>query len=109
MVSGQCSPDYYLIDKVSGQVLQQQLGKKEMSVWLQEGGGTYVKQGTVSEFSLLPEQVAQVTKLRRVLGALKDGEGASEAASLELLLDRMKTFKTNDEFLAEVGKASSGA
>ncbi|WCO66452.1 transcription termination factor Rho [Iamia majanohamensis] len=55
------------------------------------------------------KQVAQVTKLRRVLGALKDGEGASEAASLELLLDRMKTFKTNDEFLAEVGKASSGA
>ena len=53
------------------------------------------------------KQVAQVTTLRKVLGALKDSEGASEAASLELLLDRMKTFKTNDEFLAEVGKAKS--
>ena len=35
------------------------------------------------------------------------GEGASSAAGLELLIDRMKTFKTNDEFLAEVAKAPS--
>ncbi len=55
------------------------------------------------------KQVGQVTTLRKVLGALKDSEGASDAASLELLLDRMKTFKTNDEFLAEVGKAKAGA
>ncbi len=54
------------------------------------------------------KQVAQVTTLRKVLGALKDGEGASDAASLELLLDRMKTFKTNDEFLVEIGKAKAG-
>ena len=31
-----------------------------------------------------------------------DGAGG---AGLELLIDRMKTFKTNDEFLAEIGKA----
>ncbi len=54
------------------------------------------------------KQVAQVTTLRKVLGALKDTDGASDAASLELLLDRMQTFKTNDEFLAEVGKAKAG-
>ncbi|HEX7133327.1 MAG TPA: transcription termination factor Rho [Iamia sp.] len=50
-------------------------------------------------------QVAQVDTLRRVLGGVKDGEGASEAAALDLLLDRLKTFKTNAEFLDEVGKA----
>ena len=38
-------------------------------------------------------------KLRRVLGGTSGG-------GLELLLDRMKAFKTNAEFLAEVGKVS---
>jgi transcription termination factor Rho len=49
-----------------------------------------------------------VWKLRRVLSGLAGGEGGgSGGAGLELLLDRMKTFKSNDEFLAEVAKAPS--
>jgi transcription termination factor Rho len=44
-----------------------------------------------------------VWKLRRVLSGL--AEGGSAAAGLELLIDRLKTFRTNDEFLAEIGKA----
>ncbi len=51
-------------------------------------------------------QLQQVWRLRRVLSGLS-GEGASGAAGLELLIDRMKTFKSNDEFLAEVAKAPS--
>ncbi|MEP6660022.1 MAG: transcription termination factor Rho, partial [Acidimicrobiales bacterium] len=47
-------------------------------------------------------QLQQVWKLRRVLGGL--AEGGSAAAGLELLTDRLKTFRTNDEFLAEVAK-----
>ena len=31
------------------------------------------------------------------------GEGGS-AAGLELLIDRMRTFPTNDDFLAEIAK-----
>ena len=54
------------------------------------------------------KQVAQVTTLRRVLGAMTDKEGSSDAAGLDLLMDRLKTFKTNAEFLTEVGKAGSG-
>jgi transcription termination factor Rho len=50
-------------------------------------------------------QLEQVWRLRRVLSGLS-GEGASGAAGLELLIDRMKTFKSNDEFLAEVAKAA---
>ncbi len=51
-------------------------------------------------------QLQMVWKLRRVLSGL-GGEGGSGGAGLELLIDRMKTFKSNDEFLAEIGKAPS--
>ncbi len=51
-------------------------------------------------------QLPMVWKLRRVLSGL-GGEGGSPAAGLELLLDRMRTFRTNDEFLAEIAKAPS--
>ncbi|MCZ7534907.1 MAG: transcription termination factor Rho [Acidimicrobiia bacterium] len=43
----------------------------------------------------------QVWKLRRVLNALEGGAG------LELLIDKIKTTKSNDEFLAEIAKAPS--
>jgi transcription termination factor Rho len=49
------------------------------------------------------KQLQQVWKLRRVLSGL----GAEGGSGLELLIDRMKTFKSNDEFLAEVAKAPS--
>ncbi len=48
------------------------------------------------------DQLQQVWKLRRVLNALAS-EGSS-AAGLELLLDRLKATRNNDEFLAEVAK-----
>ena len=48
-------------------------------------------------------QLNQVWKLRRVLNALE-----GRAAGLELLIDKMRTTKTNDEFLAEIAKAPGG-
>ncbi len=48
-------------------------------------------------------QLNLVWALRRVLSAMSSTEGGN-AAALELLIDRMKTFRTNDEFLAEVAK-----
>ena len=48
------------------------------------------------------KQLQQVWKLRRVLSGLADG--GSAAPGLELLMDRLKTFKTNEEFLNEIGK-----
>ena len=47
------------------------------------------------------QQLQQVWKLRRVLNALEDGKG------LELLIDKIRTTKSNDEFLAEIAKAPS--
>ncbi len=59
--------------------------------------------GTRKEELLFDQkELAQVWKLRRVLLALDPG------AALELLIDRLKTTKTNPEFLAEVAKSSGG-
>jgi transcription termination factor Rho len=52
------------------------------------------------ELLFLGTQLQQVWKLRRVLSGMPAGSG------LELLTDRMKTFKTNAEFLAEIGKVA---
>ena len=47
-------------------------------------------------------QLQQVWKLRRVLNALaSDGK---DAAGLELLMDKIRTTTSNDEFLAEIAK-----
>ena len=47
-------------------------------------------------------QLQQVWKLRRVLNALaNDGK---EAAGLELLMDKIRTTNSNDEFLAKIAK-----
>ncbi|HYZ98386.1 MAG TPA: transcription termination factor Rho [Acidimicrobiales bacterium] len=48
-------------------------------------------------------QLNLVWALRRVLSGLSSTDGGN-AAALELLSDRMKTFRTNEEFLAEVAK-----
>ncbi|MEZ5218902.1 MAG: transcription termination factor Rho [Ilumatobacteraceae bacterium] len=51
------------------------------------------------------KQLQMVWKLRRVLSGLAaDGNAAP---GLELLVDRLKTFRTNDEFLAEIAKQPS--
>jgi transcription termination factor Rho len=49
-------------------------------------------------------QLQQVWKLRRVLNALaSDGK---DAAGLELLMDKIRTTASNDEFLAEIAKGA---
>ncbi|HEX9506452.1 MAG TPA: transcription termination factor Rho [Acidimicrobiia bacterium] len=47
------------------------------------------------------QELQQVWKLRRVLNALEDGKG------LELLIDRIRTTKNNDQFLSDIAKAPS--
>ncbi|MDP9493668.1 MAG: transcription termination factor Rho [Actinomycetota bacterium] len=57
--------------------------------------------GTRKEELLFDQtELTQVWKLRRVLLALESG------AALELLIDRLKTTKSNPEFLAEVAKTT---
>ncbi|HUP86236.1 MAG TPA: transcription termination factor Rho [Acidimicrobiales bacterium] len=52
------------------------------------------------------KQLELVYRLRRVLNGLADD--GSAARSLELLIEKLKTTKNNDEFLAEVAKAQGG-
>ena len=52
------------------------------------------------------KQLQQIYRLRRVLSGLKE-DGGSSAAGLEMLTDRLKTFRTNEAFLAEIGKTAT--
>jgi len=54
------------------------------------------------ELLLPPEELALVWKLRRVLHALEPG------AALELLTDKIRATKSNEQFLKEIAKAPSG-
>jgi transcription termination factor Rho len=53
------------------------------------------------------QQLQQVWRVRRALAALSS-DGATTGAALERLLDGMKQFKSNDEFLAEAAKVQPG-
>jgi transcription termination factor Rho len=63
---------------------------------------------TRNEELLRPKkQVEASWKLRRVIAGM-GGEGDSRnAAGIEMLIERLATFKTNEEFLAEIAKAGS--
>ena len=50
-------------------------------------------------------QLNKVWKLRRVLAGV-GGDGGSKPG-VELLIERHAAFKTNDEFLAEIAKATA--
>jgi pyruvate,water dikinase len=40
VVSGQVSPDLFVVDKISGRILEIKIGKKETSIWANPSGGT---------------------------------------------------------------------
>ena len=50
------------------------------------------------------KQVDQIWKLRRVLSNMTQESNNGSTAGLELLIDRLSTFKTNEAFLKEVAK-----
>ena len=53
------------------------------------------------------KRVEQVWKLRKVLQGLSGDGDARSGAGLELLIERISSFKTNDEFHDEIGRAKS--
>jgi transcription termination factor Rho len=58
------------------------------------------------ELLFTKDQLAMVWKLRRVLSGLAaDGDAAP---GLKLLLERLESLRTNDEFLAEISKQPAG-
>ena len=60
---------------------------------------------TRNEELLRPRKEVEASwKLRRVVSGMND-DGGSAAAGVELLIDRLTSFRTNQEFLAEISKA----
>jgi transcription termination factor Rho len=55
------------------------------------------------ELLLPPEELALVIRLRRVLHALDSG------AALELLIDKLRATKSNEQFLKDIAKAPTGS
>jgi transcription termination factor Rho len=66
-----------------------------------EGSGTRHE-----ELLFTPKALQQVWKLRRVLSGMAADSG-SHASGIDLLTDRMRSFKTNDAFLDEIAKGGS--
>ncbi len=50
------------------------------------------------------KDVEAAWKLRKVVAGMNDDAGGSSAAGIEMLVERLKSFKTNAEFLTEVAK-----
>ncbi len=50
-------------------------------------------------------QATLIDKMRRVLTGVSGGEDAAPGAATELLIDRLKTFESNADFLNEIAKA----
>ena len=64
VVAGQASPDHFVVDKVERGVLEQKLGAKQVSVWLNADGGTVERQNHRSaETTLREAQVGELTAM----------------------------------------------
>jgi phosphoenolpyruvate synthase/pyruvate phosphate dikinase len=64
VVSGAVSPDSFVVDKVSRTVLERSTGKKESSIWLDNGGGTYKERSlSHAQLCLSDAQVLALTDM----------------------------------------------
>lgn len=62
VVAGLVSPDHFIVDKVSRQVVDKKLGTKQVSIWLGEDGGTIERRGHRSaELTLSDAQLGELT------------------------------------------------
>jgi len=61
VVSGMATPDQYVLNKISGKIIDKQLGKKETSIWLLEDGGTEERTDPRhDQFTLDDEQILEL-------------------------------------------------
>jgi phosphohistidine swiveling domain-containing protein len=70
VVSGQVSPDSFVVDKVSRAILRRKLGKKETSTWLQPDGSLALKPSPSRAALCLSD--AQVLELAEMLVGVED-------------------------------------
>lgn len=71
LVSGQVEPDHYIIETVTGRLLQKKLGAKALAIRGQHGGGTVTQQADAASQQALPDGViSELTTLGRQVAAL---------------------------------------
>jgi len=70
VVAGLASPDHFVVDKVSGKLVQKKLGDKQASIWLGPDGGSVKREGYRSADLTLSE--AQIGELARVLCRIEE-------------------------------------
>lgn len=64
IVSGQVTPDTYIVDKIKGQIQEKKIMEKSVDLWLQEDGGIREKvTKTPKKQALKDEEIIQVAKL----------------------------------------------
>ena len=64
VVAGRASPDHFVIDKVSGKVVDEKIGAKQVSIWLGREGGTVEREGYRStDLTLSAAQFAELTSV----------------------------------------------
>jgi pyruvate,water dikinase len=93
VVSGQVSPDHFVVNKVTRSIVEKQPGGKETSVWLQDDGGTVEKPDPrTDEFSLseaeLLEIVDMISQVEELYGQPMDTEWAYAEGKLYMLQAR---------------------
>jgi len=71
VVSGMVSPDQFVVDKVTSEILDRKIGDKETAIWLSPGGGTHEEPANGrSQACISDHKVAEVTKLLNVVEAI---------------------------------------
>jgi phosphohistidine swiveling domain-containing protein len=71
LVSGRVEPDRFVVDAASGQILEQSLGSKALSIRPRRGGGTAIQLEEAAGHQALPEEaIAGLIQLGRQAGEL---------------------------------------
>lgn len=88
VVSGLVSPDTLMIDKVSGRIIEQKIGKKETSIWLAPDGGTFTEPARDRDrCSLSPDQALEIARL---VSTIEDAY--QKPVDIEWAMDRGKIY-----------------
>ena len=74
VVSGRSSPDHFVVDKVTGEIVEETLGAKQVSIWLRPDGGTFEQRHYRSDEPAVTRQ--QITQLVEVVSGIEALYGA---------------------------------
>ncbi|WP_273326021.1 PEP/pyruvate-binding domain-containing protein [Vallitalea guaymasensis] len=111
IVSGTVTPDTYVVDSVTNEIIEKKINDKKIALWLQENGGTIEKPNKNPKDSALNDsQIIELTKLIKkcetYYGIPMDTEWAYEKGKLYLLQSRPITtyFPLYEEYRTKPGE-----